>query len=89
MPGYDHPPPPYGAPQQPPPYHVLPAPSASYAPPPVQQQPPASHEYGQPAYPGWHGPYYNAPGQQPGSFPRLPYRISSPYPPDQSGYYKQ
>ncbi|KAK4721543.1 hypothetical protein R3W88_011776 [Solanum pinnatisectum] len=26
-----------------------------------QQQPPPSHEYGQPAYPGWRGPYYNAP----------------------------
>ncbi|GLT91903.1 hypothetical protein SLE2022_097650 [Rubroshorea leprosula] len=88
MPGYGHPPP-YGAPQQPPPYHVPPVTSAPYAPPPVQQQPLASHEYGQPAYPGWHGPYYNAPGQQPGSFPRPPYSIPSPYPPHQSGYYKQ
>ncbi|KAL2324167.1 hypothetical protein Fmac_023225 [Flemingia macrophylla] len=87
-----HPPPPYGAPahhQHPPPYHIPPTSNAPY-PPQVHQQPPANHEYGQPAYPGWRGPYYNAQAQQPGSVPRPPYTIPSPYPPPhQSGYYKQ
>ncbi|KAM7463483.1 hypothetical protein LguiA_031604 [Lonicera macranthoides] len=84
--GYSQPPPPYGSPQQPPPYH--------YPPQQAQQQPPAAaHEYGQPAYPGWRGPYYNTHGPQPGSVPRPPYTIPSPSqpypPPHQSGYYKQ
>ncbi|KDP34986.1 hypothetical protein JCGZ_09274 [Jatropha curcas] len=89
--GYSHPPPPYGTPQQPPPYHIAPAPGTPYPPPQVQQQPPTSQEYGQPAYPGWRGPYYNAHGQQPGSLPRPPYTVPNPYhpPPHQSGYYKQ
>ncbi|CAK7326684.1 unnamed protein product [Dovyalis caffra] len=78
IPGYAHPPPPYTTPQQPPPYHIPPAPGAPY-PPPQVQQPPTSHEYGQPAYPGWRGPYYNAHGQQPGSFARPPYTIPAPF----------
>ncbi|CAA0833001.1 Endosomal targeting BRO1-like domain-containing protein [Striga hermonthica] len=81
--------PPYVSPQQvPPPYHV---PSSNTYPPPQHQQPAVSHEYGQPAYPGWRGPYYNAPTQQTGSMPRPPYTVPSPYPPPphQSGYYRQ
>ncbi|XP_057810716.1 vacuolar-sorting protein BRO1 [Salvia miltiorrhiza] len=80
--------PPYGSQQQAtPPYH---APVSSSYQPPQHQQPQASHEYGQPAYPGWRGPYYNAPPQQPGSMPRPPYTITPPYPPsNQSGYYRQ
>ncbi|PSS19317.1 ALG-2 interacting protein like [Actinidia chinensis var. chinensis] len=90
MPGYGHPPQaPYATQQQPsPPYH-LPATGPPCPPPQQQQQPAVSHEYGQPAYPGWRGPYYNAPAQQPGTLPRPPYTIPSPYPPHQSGYYKQ
>ncbi|XP_014513876.1 vacuolar-sorting protein BRO1 [Vigna radiata var. radiata] len=88
-----HAPPPYGGPahhQPPPPYHIPPSSTAPYPPPQVHQQPPGNHEYGQPAYPGWRGPYYNAQAQQPGSVPRPPYTIPSPYPPPhQSGYYKQ
>lgn len=87
MPGYA-PPPPHGS-SQAPPYHMQPAASGPYPPQQVQQQPPASHEYGQPAYPGWRGPYYNAHAQQPGSLPRPPYTVPAPYPPHQSGYYKQ
>ncbi|GFP84712.1 alg-2 interacting protein x [Phtheirospermum japonicum] len=73
----------------PPPYHT-PA-SNPYPPQQHQQPPPVSHEYGQPAYPGWRGPYYNTPPQQPGSIPRPPYTVQSPYPPphNQSGYYRQ
>ncbi|KAL5761123.1 hypothetical protein ACOSQ2_019961 [Xanthoceras sorbifolium] len=91
IPGYTHAPPPYGAPQQSHPYRGAPAPAAPYPPQQAQQQPPASHDYGQPAYPGWRGPYYNAHGQQqPGSLPRPPYTIPSPYNyPNQGGYYKQ
>ncbi|KAJ4825181.1 bck1-like resistance to osmotic shock [Turnera subulata] len=86
VPAYAHPP--YSAPQQPPPYHIPPASGAPYPPP--QQQPPPGQEYGQPAYPGWRGPYYNAHGPQPGSHPRPPYTVPGPYPPPhQSGYYKQ
>ncbi|KAH1140231.1 hypothetical protein GYH30_029233 [Glycine max] len=89
-----HPPPPYGGPAQhhqpPPPYHIPPSSTAPYPPAQVHHQPPPNHEYGQPAYPGWRGPYYNAQAQQPGSVPRPPYTIPSPYPPPhQSGYYKQ
>ncbi|XP_052199278.1 vacuolar-sorting protein BRO1 [Diospyros lotus] len=85
MPGYTHHPPPYGNPQQPPPaYHPYPPQQTP------QQQPAVSHEYGQPAYPGWRGPYYNASAPQPGTLPRPPYTVPSPYPPPhQSGYYKQ
>ncbi|XP_039035402.1 vacuolar-sorting protein BRO1-like [Hibiscus syriacus] len=95
---YSHPPPPYTAPQQPPPYHVhsstaapYPPPSstAPYPPPHALLRPPVGHEYGQPAYPGWRGPYYNAPAEQPGSLPRPPYTTPNPYHPHQSGYYKQ
>ncbi|KAI4313849.1 hypothetical protein L6164_026796 [Bauhinia variegata] len=87
--GYTHRPPPYGsAHQPPPPYHVPPAAAAPYPPQP-HQQPPVSHEYGQPAYPGWRGPYYNAPAQQPSSVPRPPYTIPGQYPPHQGGYYRQ
>ncbi|XP_015941976.1 vacuolar-sorting protein BRO1 [Arachis duranensis] len=87
---YRHPPPSYGsvAHQPPPPYHIPPTSAAPYQPHQVHQQAPA--EYGQPAYPGWRGPYYNAPAQQPGSVPRPPYTVPSPYPPPhQGGYYKQ
>ncbi|XP_076947296.1 vacuolar-sorting protein BRO1-like [Bidens hawaiensis] len=83
----------YSHPQPPPPYHNG---SPSPYPPQQGQQPPppaGGYEYGQPAYPGWQGSYYNAPGQgqgqQPGSFPRPPYTVSSPYPPNQSGYYNK
>ncbi|XP_047330038.1 vacuolar-sorting protein BRO1-like [Impatiens glandulifera] len=84
--GHHHPPT-YGGPPQPqPPYQYPPAGGHPYT---QQQQPAASHEYGQPAYPGWRGNYYNAPtpppaAQQPGSLP-------SPYPtppPHQGGYYR-
>ncbi|PIM98889.1 putative signal transduction protein [Handroanthus impetiginosus] len=80
--------PPYGAPQQPPPpYHSV---SSHPYPPPQNHPHMVSHEYGQLAYPGWQGPYYNAPPQQTGSMPRPPYSIPSPYPPPhQSGYYRQ
>ncbi|XP_041010565.1 vacuolar-sorting protein BRO1-like [Juglans microcarpa x Juglans regia] len=90
MPGYPNPPP-YSSPQPPPPPYQVPAASAGpYPPPQTQQQLPASHEYGQPAYPGWRGPYYNAHAQQHGSVPRPPYTIPAPYPPPrQSGYYQQ
>ncbi|KAL4375766.1 hypothetical protein AHAS_Ahas05G0314600 [Arachis hypogaea] len=87
---YGHPPPSNGsvAHQPPPPYHIPPTSAAPYQPHQVHQQAPA--EYGQPAYPGWRGPYYNAPAQQPGSVPRPPYTVPSPYPPPhQGGYYKQ
>ncbi|KAG8498414.1 hypothetical protein CXB51_007157 [Gossypium anomalum] len=89
MHGYGHPPPPYTAPQQPSPYHVPPSTGAPYPPPHAQQHTPVGHEYGQPAYPGWRGPYYNAPAEQSGSHPRPPYTIPNPYHPHQSGYYKQ
>ncbi|XP_042499813.1 vacuolar-sorting protein BRO1-like [Macadamia integrifolia] len=82
---------PYSSPQQqlppgpPPPYHV---PAAGNPYPPQPQQQPV--EYGQPAYPGWRGPYYNAQSQHPGSNPPPPYTIPPNYPPPshQSGYYK-
>ncbi|KAI3733889.1 hypothetical protein L6452_13347 [Arctium lappa] len=76
-------PPPSGYGQHPPPRYNMPPPSGGspYPPQPGQQQGPPGHEYGQPAYPGWQGSYYNAQGQQPVSRP--------PYPPHQSGYYKQ
>ncbi|XLS80289.1 hypothetical protein HN51_046120 [Arachis hypogaea] len=74
--------------QPPPPYHIPPTSAAPYQPHQVHQQAPA--EYGQPAYPRWRGPYYNAPAQQPGSVPRPPYTVPSPYPPPHQGrYYKQ
>ncbi|XP_077212277.1 vacuolar-sorting protein BRO1-like [Tasmannia lanceolata] len=93
MAGFAQPHPSYGSSQQPP-YHAPPPSSGHY-----QTQQPGGHEYGQPAYPGWRGPYYNAhsqqPGshpppqmQQPGSHPPPPYTIPSPYPPHQGGYYK-
>ncbi|KAJ0726946.1 putative BRO1 domain, ALIX V-shaped domain, BRO1 domain superfamily protein [Helianthus annuus] len=86
-PGYaQHPP--YSHPQPPGPYRGgSPSP---YPPQQGQQPPPAGgYEYGQPAYPGWQGSYYNAPGQQPGSFPRPPYTAPSSYPPNQSSYYNK
>ncbi|KAI5677271.1 hypothetical protein M9H77_08221 [Catharanthus roseus] len=96
MPGYAQTPPPYAPPhQQPPPYHV-PVSNPPYPPPQHQPHPPVAPEYGQPAYPGWRGPYYGAPSQQPpqqpGSMPRPPYTLpsSSPYPPPHhSSYYRQ
>ncbi|XP_027096841.1 vacuolar-sorting protein BRO1 isoform X1 [Coffea arabica] len=89
MAGYAQSPSPYVSPPQqvPPPYHV-PASGSPYPPPQHQQQPPVTLEYGQPAYPGWRGPYYNA-APQPGSMPRPPYTVQPPYPPNQSGYYRQ
>ena len=64
MPWYGPPPPAYSSPQMPSPYHVPPT-SVPYPHPQAQQQQShASHEYGQPAYPGWRGPYYNAHAQQ-------------------------
>ncbi|XP_049392811.1 vacuolar-sorting protein BRO1-like [Solanum stenotomum] len=97
MSGYSQTSPPYSSPQ--PPYHfpgqgqVQGQPYSHPQPyPQHQQQPPPSHEYGQPAYPGWRGPYYNAPPQQPGAMPQPPYTAPSPYPhppPHQSGYYRQ
>ncbi|KAF9594051.1 hypothetical protein IFM89_027025 [Coptis chinensis] len=90
--GYSQPRPPYVAPPQPlPPYQVPSSstyPGSSY-PPHAQQQQNLNHEYGQPAYPGWRGPYY-AHGQQPGSHPPPPYTVPDPYPPphQNSGYYK-
>lgn len=90
MPGYSQTPSPYvSPPQQVPPPYQLPASGPPYPPPQHQQQPPVTHEYGQPAYPGWRGSYYNAP-PQPGSMPRPPYTVQPPYPPpNQSGYYRQ
>ncbi|KAE9589396.1 hypothetical protein Lal_00000594 [Lupinus albus] len=91
-PAYVHPPSPYGHAHQPPPYHIPSTSTVPYSPPQVHQQPPANHEYGQPAYPGWPAPpyYNNAQAQQPGSVPRPPYTIPSPYPPPhQSGFYRQ
>ncbi|KAK9105811.1 hypothetical protein Scep_022655 [Stephania cephalantha] len=87
--GYAHSRSPYVMPQQPVPPYQAPHSNNPYPPPQPQQQPPASHEYGQPAYPGWRGPYYNAHSQQPGSHPPPPYGFPGPYPPPQSGYYKQ
>ncbi|OVA14237.1 BRO1 domain [Macleaya cordata] len=85
--GYAHPPPPYASPQQPPPPYHLPATGGPYPPPAQPQQQP---EYGQPAYPGWRGPYYNAHAQQSVSHPTPPYSIPGPYPPHHQGggYYK-
>ncbi|KAI5401299.1 vacuolar-sorting protein BRO1 [Lathyrus oleraceus] len=99
VPSYGHPPPPYGSShhQPPPPYQIPPSSASPYPPPQVHQQPPPNHDYGQPAYPGWRGQYYNAhthpqqqqQPQQPASGPRPPYTIPSPYPPPhQGGYYK-
>nr|XP_018625139.1 vacuolar-sorting protein BRO1-like isoform X3 [Nicotiana tomentosiformis] len=91
MPGYSQTPP-YGSPQPPAPPYNFPGQGQPYPHPQHQQQPPQSHEYGQPAYPGWRGPYYNAPPQQPGAMSRPPYTAPSPYPhppPHQSGYYRQ
>ncbi|KAK9063707.1 hypothetical protein SSX86_017579 [Deinandra increscens subsp. villosa] len=68
-------PPPSGYGQQPPPYSMYPPGGGNPYPPQQGQQPGApGHEYGQPAYPGWRGSYYNPQGQQP------------PY---QGGHYKQ
>ncbi|KAL6969911.1 bck1-like resistance to osmotic shock [Sarracenia purpurea var. burkii] len=92
MPGYTHPPPPYttAQPSPPPPYQAAAAGSGLPYPPQPQQPPAANQDYGQPAYPGWRGPYYNAHAQQSGSLPRPPYTVPSPYPPQhQSGYYRQ
>jgi programmed cell death 6-interacting protein len=49
-----------------------------------------SHDYGQPAYPGWRGPYYNAHQprpQQPGPYPQPPYNAPGSYPSHQNNYY--
>ncbi|KAL0430203.1 UNVERIFIED_CONTAM: Vacuolar-sorting protein BRO1 [Sesamum radiatum] len=79
---------PYGSSQHPPPTYHAPISTPPYTP--QNQHPAVSHEYGQPAYPGWQGPYYNAPPQQTGSMPPPPYTVPSPYPPPhQSGYYRQ
>ncbi|XP_064944989.1 vacuolar-sorting protein BRO1-like [Musa acuminata AAA Group] len=78
-PGYSHPYPTYPTPQQAPYY----SPSGQFHHPQLQ----SNQEYGQPAYPGWRGPYYNAHQQQPGSHPPPPYTIPSPYPPSHQGNY--
>ncbi|RLN42598.1 uncharacterized protein C2845_PM01G38420 [Panicum miliaceum] len=87
-PAYSQPyPPSYGAPPQQPPY-VAPHPGQYQQPP---HQPPPGHDYGQPAYPGWRGPYYNAhqpQPQQPGPYPQPPYNAPGAYPPHQSNYYR-
>ncbi|CAN6310618.1 unnamed protein product [Urochloa humidicola] len=87
-PAYSQPyPPSYGAPPQQPPYGA-PHPGLYQQPP---HQPPPSHDYGQPAYPGWRGPYYNAhqpQPQQPGPYPQPPYNAPGAYPPHQSNYYR-
>jgi len=81
-------------PQQPHPYYAQ-APS-SYNPSGVPPQPSVAHDYSQPPFPGWRGPYYNAmPGSHPppgSSHPPPPYHISPSgeyYPPQQGGYYKR
>ncbi|EHA8588200.1 Vacuolar-sorting protein BRO1 [Cocos nucifera] len=79
-PGYSQPYPAYATPQ-PPPYYA----SGSHY---QQPQQPPSHEYGQPAYPGWRGPYYNTHQQQPGSHPPPPYTVPGPYPSQQGSYYR-
>uniref|UniRef100_A0A0A9D4W1 ALG2-interacting protein X n=1 Tax=Arundo donax TaxID=35708 RepID=A0A0A9D4W1_ARUDO len=87
-PSYSQPyPPAYGAPPQQHPYGA-PHPGQYQQPP---HQAPPGHDYGQPAYPGWRGPYYNAhqqPPQQPGPYPQPPYNAPGPYPPHQSNYYR-
>ncbi|XP_042373931.1 vacuolar-sorting protein BRO1-like [Zingiber officinale] len=82
QPGYSHPHPAYATAQQAP----YPAPTAQYQ----DLQRPLSHQYGQPAYPGWHGSYYNAHQQPQGSQPPPPYMMQSPYPPPphQGSYYR-
>lgn len=92
MPGYATP---YGSSQgpsqqsHPPSYHAPPSTGSPYQSQPPHQQPPGGYDYGQPAYPGWRGPYYNAhSSQQPSTFPRPPYTVPGPYPPNQGGYYR-
>ncbi|KAF6994569.1 hypothetical protein CFC21_011239 [Triticum aestivum] len=68
-PPYSQPYPNYGGPPQQPPYGA--AHPGQYQQHPQQHQPPPGHDYGQPAYPGWRGPYYS--GQQPQ--PQQPGRI--------------
>ncbi|CAM0956645.1 unnamed protein product [Alopecurus aequalis] len=101
-PGYSqpesrHPYPTYGAPSQQPPYGAPPQqpPYGAAQPGQYQQhphQPPPGHDYGQPAYPGWRGPYYNGQqpqSQQPGPYPQAPYNAPGAYPPQhQSNYYR-
>ncbi|KAL0912401.1 hypothetical protein M5K25_018369 [Dendrobium thyrsiflorum] len=83
-PGFSQPYTNYSPQQQPPP-------SPYQAPGQYQQytnQPP-SHDYSQPAYPGWRGPYYNTHMQQPaaGHPPPSPYNVPPQnYP--QGGYYR-
>lgn len=95
---YSHPYPPYVAPpptppqqQQLHPYHAAPMGVGPYQVAQPQPQPqPARGDYGQPAYPGWRGPYYNAAPQQQQPAapqqPRPPYTLPGPYAP-QGGYY--
>ncbi|CAL9133854.1 unnamed protein product [Musa acuminata var. zebrina] len=75
QPTYHHPPGEHPRPGYSHPY------SAYATPPQVPFQAPTSQ------YPGYRGPYYNAPQQQPGSHPRPPYTIPSPYPPSHQGGY--
>ncbi|XP_051188501.1 vacuolar-sorting protein BRO1 [Lolium perenne] len=90
QPQYGAPPqqPQYSAPPQQPPYGA--AHPGQYQQPP--HQPPPGHDYGQPAYPGWRGPYYNGQqpqSQQPGPYPQAPYNAPGAYPPQhQSNYYR-
>ncbi|VAH04663.1 unnamed protein product [Triticum turgidum subsp. durum] len=93
-PPYSQPYPTYGAPPQQPPYGA--AHPGQYQQHPQQHQPPPGHDYGQPAYPGWRGPYYNGQqpqpqprSQQPGPYPQAPYSAPGAYPPHhQSNYYR-
>ncbi|VAH16635.1 unnamed protein product [Triticum turgidum subsp. durum] len=89
-PPYSQPYPTYGAPPQQPPYGA--AHPGQYQQHPQQHQPPPGHDYGQPAYPGWRGPYYNGQQpqpQQPGPYPQAPYSAPGAYPPHhQSNYYR-
>uniref|UniRef100_A0A452YI67 BRO1 domain-containing protein n=2 Tax=Aegilops tauschii subsp. strangulata TaxID=200361 RepID=A0A452YI67_AEGTS len=88
-PPYSQPYPTYGAPPQQPPYGA--AHPGQYQQHPQQHQPPPGHDYGQPAYPGWRGPYYNGQQpqpQQPGPYPQAPYSAPGAYPHHQSNYYR-
>lgn len=83
-PGFTHPYPNYSPQQQqqqPPSYHAQ-GPYQQYAP----QRP--GHDYGQPAYPGWRGPYYNMQMQQPPSGHPQPPPSGHPQPPP-SGHPQQ
>ncbi|KAG0476298.1 hypothetical protein HPP92_013139 [Vanilla planifolia] len=68
--------------QQPPPYRV---PGPQY-PPHANQT--SGHDFAQPAYPGWRGPYYNMHPQQTTPGPPSSYSAPPQYHPHQGGYYR-